>query len=171
MAALYAEAAGGGDGTAAFLMPLIQSADAMSQSGILGGATRDSTIFGGPTSDIGQLGQIEDVMDVMNQPGLQTIDTKETYRRSMERLGNTDFSQYAGDNGQPYTVDDIIGISNSALMASAPFMSRTTQAAISARLQQAGVQYKLSLATGDIDPSMSYPEYLRQIGADTWMGQ
>lgn len=171
MAALYAEAAGGGDGTAAFLMPYIQSADAMSQSGILGGPTRDNSIFGGPSSDIGQLAQIEDTMDIMNRPGLQFFDNQELYRRSMERLGNTDFSQYSGDNGQPYAVDDIIGISNAALMASAPFMSRTTQAAVSARLQQAGVSYKLSLATGEIPPDESYPEYLKRIGADTWMGQ
>lgn len=171
MAALYAEAAGGGDGTAAFLMPFIEGADAMSQSGILGGQGRDNSIFGGPTSDIGQLAQIEDVMDVMARPGVQFFDNQELYRRSMERLGNTDFSQYSGQNGQPMGVDDIIQVSNAALMASAPFMSKTTQAAVSARLEQAGVQYKLALATGEIPMDESYPAYLRRIGADTWMGQ
>jgi hypothetical protein len=171
LAEMYAEAIGGGANTANFIAPWVQSADAMSQSGILGGPTRDSTIFGGPTSDVQQMAQIEDVIEFMNQPGMQYIDPSVTYARSMERLGNTDFSDYTDAQGQSYDIDTIIEISNSALMSSAPFMSETAAAALSAQLKRAGVMYKTAIATGEISMEISYPAYLKMIEADKWMGQ
>jgi hypothetical protein len=167
---LLAKDMGGGQGTAAQLMPYLQGADSLAAQGVFGGPTANNTIFGGPTSDVAAMAQIEDVADLMAQPGTQFIDTNELYGRSFDRLGNTDFSQYSGDNGQPLSNDDIIEVTNAALMASAPFMTQETAGYLSARLNQAGVEYKTLLATGEVG-NISYPAYLKSIGADQWLGQ
>lgn len=159
---------GGGAASEAWLMPFLQSADVMAGMGLLGGGQRDD-LFGGPVTNTGALTRMEDYMDQISQPGMQFIDPTWAYEEAFRRASNTDFSQLSGQNGQPVGPEDIISMTNSALMASAPWMTQEAQASLSGMLQRAGVQYISAIASGEIDASVSYPAYLSSIGADRWL--
>lgn len=170
LANLLAKSRGAGSGTAAQMLPYLQAAGDLSAQGVWGGPTNDDTIAGGPTSDAAALLQIEDVNNLMNQPGTQFINPGELYGRSFDRLENTNFDKYSDKDGQPISRDEIIDTTNNALFASAPFMTSETAAQLSGRLNQAAIDYKTKIATGEIG-TISYPAYLKAMGADTWVNR
>lgn len=166
MANMLAEGKGTGTGYESTILPFIQSADSLSAQGVLGRGT-GSDLFGGPISASGNLANVEDVINMISQPQYFEMDPASLYRASFERSQSTDFEGITGQNGQPLSRDDIIDVTNSALMASAPFMTPEYAAALSGRLQRAAVQYKSLVARGEFNGS--YPAYLESIGAGEWV--
>lgn len=164
-AKLVAEQRGGGDATAAMDQQWMEAANQLAAMGVIGGSV-DNTVFGGNWDQPSRLAAMEDVSNLMAQPGMQFVNPRDIYGESFRRAEATDYSTLKGQNGEPIGIDEVIQITNGALQAQAPFMTPEAAAYLSSRLSGAAVEYKAQLAKGET--SLSYPAFLKAMGADTW---
>jgi len=162
-----------GSRTAEGLAPSMAGAMQLASMGML---TKGRDIHTpGPGGSAETLQQAEDWLNQAQGNGVQ-IDPRSIYKRAFKRIRHTDINSIgtpedveAGLGGDLQTV---INTTNGYMAAAAPFMTDQQKESLGVRLAQASRQYMLDVAKGTIDPNaMTYPQYLKSIKAQRWLGR
>lgn len=153
-----------------FMDPMAQAASVFSGMGMLGRGTGGDDLMSGPSSPTYSAANIEDFLEMMNEPGTQFLDPDFLVEEAFSRAENTDLgAQTDPRTGRPLDIQGQIDFTTAAIMSSAPFMTPESQAMLSSRLQQAGLDYMTMVATGDTG-GMTFPAYLETLGVRNWLG-
>jgi hypothetical protein len=120
-----------------------------------------------------QLQTAEDWLGQMEGNGV-TINPRSVYQRALRRAKRTDPLTMDTGEGQAGSIENQIAVTHGALSAALEGSGATAEAVqgLSNKLNRAAQDYVMALAKGELeDPSMSYPEYLRSIRAQKWLGR
>jgi hypothetical protein len=169
-ARMMAEARGGGDATAAALTPRVAGALGLSRAGLLSHNRDLNTV---PLTGREQLQTAEDWLGQMEGNGV-TINPRSVYQRALRRARRTPAGEMDTGEGEAGSIENQIAVTHGALSAALEGSGATAEAVqgLSNKLNRAAQDYVMALAKGELeDPSMSYPEYLRSIRAQKWLGR
>ena len=173
-ARLYAESRGGGETYAAGIEPYLAAGTGLAQLGVFDKKNKSLDLLGRPQSAATSLGQAEDWLNQMDAMGAQP-DARGIYRQMFKRARKTDTGLMDVDPNDSRPAGDIanqIAVTNGALMAGQAFMTPMQQEGLEIRLNRAAQEYMLGVAQGDPEiAGMTYPEYLRAIKAQRWLGR
>lgn len=163
-----AEKMGGGAQTAALIMPQVIAGMQLIQSGGFGG--RGNKLGPGEGSSAQQLALLEEY--IRQGSGLGTsVDPRSTVRDALKRTKRASVDQLQA--GAPTSDDPMAGLAqqiettNGALLAGAGQWGPGAAESLSAKLDEASVQWMQEVATGATTDT--YPQYLRKHGAKRWI--
>lgn len=141
----------------------------LSELGLLSNIPNADIFTGKPEGNVMMLEQVEALKNSMAGKGSE-VDPRAIYQKAFARILNSDASKFlAEDYGQGVAGDaeNQIAVTNGMLGAVAPFVYSGSREAYIQRLNMAGMQYLSEVAMSGT--SLSYPEWLKAHGADTWM--
>lgn len=155
--------------TASAMQPLVGSALAMAQTGLLGGGRGHG--LGGPASAGQQLQRAEGLVNSLG-PG-QYVDPGSVLRQTMRRARKTPLGDLYSGQGDPNDINQQIATTQNAILST--LQGVATEEAYNgtqAMLDQEAMAWLDEVAHGTIDPNqVSYPEYLRQHKRQKFLGR
>lgn len=150
---------------AAEMSPEVGGALGLSRLGLLSGHTKKGLGMG-PSSYAGQLAQAEQLINALG-PG-QNYDPGSLYHQAFRRAQNTPLAKFNSGQGQAGDLTNQFQVTKGALlMAAAPYMTQDAANNLSAQIDMAGEQWLMQVGHGD--NSMTFPQYLKSIGAGKWV--
>jgi hypothetical protein len=167
----YAAAKGGGANMAAFLQSPYIAADMLSRYGVLGGAGTADLFGGANKGAYERQADIEEFLNSYNQQGM-AANPGAMNRQILDRANATEWATTVNPDTQlAYTPDQIIDVTNEAMLTSAMFLSPEGVDWMKAVLESAKQEYIKKVASGEVNTdTLSYPAYLKQLGYDTLLG-
>lgn len=157
--------------TATAMEPMVGSAMAMAQEGLLGGGGRGHGL-GGPASAANKLSRVEDLMNSLG-PG-EVIDPAYVYRHALKRARNTDVGTLStGSNGQQGDIGAQIQTTQDAILKPLQgIVDQDTYNGTASMLDREAMTWLDGVAHGTIDPNtLSFPEYLRRQKRQKFLGR
>lgn len=171
MARMIAEKMGGGPMTAAMIAPQVQQALALVHAGQIGGGSKESGI-GSQLSNTDTLQAVEDFVRSSSQATGTEVDPYAAYSQGFKRALHTDEAQLqdVGDD-DPSTSNKLaaqVKHTQASLLAGAGGMTEGSYKKLQSRLDKAANDWLLIAMKSKPGEYVTYPEYLRGIGAKDW---
>lgn len=162
-----ARSRGGGAASASILAPQLGAAMGLDAAGVLAGDRQ----LGGGRGAGDRLALSEAFVNSMG-PG-SFVEPGGVYRRALKNAMHTPVESMFTGEGDPGDITNQIQVTNGALASSAPYMTKDASDALAAQLQNAGDEYILAVANGEIDPgAVTYPMWLKhEKKAKRWVGR
>ncbi len=169
---MLAKRMGGGANTASLVEPYVYSAMMLANIGVLGGGSGGDDLYAGPSSSEERLTFLEQFIDAFSEPGIGTsVNPYPLHQQILDRALNTATEKFAAGEGTTAGEPGIqVDVTNSAIMAVAPYLTPDAAAGLKSMLESMGGNYMVDIATGAVGPDVSYPQYLEQHGARNWIG-
>lgn len=161
--------AGGSMAGAAQIQPYVEAGLNLAQMGSLGQSLHGREgrgLGGGPQNAADQLALTENLVNSMG-PGTQ-VDPRAIYRDAMHRAGRTPVESMNTGQGTAGDEDNQIRVTGGALMNAGAFMTPDAKDALANQINVAAMQWLDRRNQGD---TISFPEYLRSVGAQRWVGK
>jgi hypothetical protein len=159
----------GAPGMAAAQAPTVQAMLNLAKLGLLTeGGPEANMMTGQGLSNVTTLEQVEALRNAIPDKGAQ-VDPYAIWRTALDRALATDpETMFTGEGGVAGDPQNQIAVTNGYLVAAKPFLTEESQGALESRLNQMAMEYMDRWSRGEVD--VSYPEYLRQMGAEQWLG-